>query len=180
MKFNKVLAAAAIAIPLQFAHAQEPAINAQLAAIDVDGYDPGIALMVSYEHPAEFIFNNVSIEGEVTASVIDPSDDYAIYTDELSFYTAGLYLKYTHPMTQQLSLYGRAGVHYESVTYTTNNFNFGRFSGTDNSLGRNIGIGIDYQVAPAIDLTIGATALDSDSDFTDNIRLISVGAKFQL
>lgn len=177
MKINKILAAAAIAMPLQFAQAQEPAINAQVAAIDVVGYDTGLALMLGYEHPAEFIFKNVSMEGEVTASVVNPSYDFFNLSEELSFYTAGVYLKYTHPFTEQFSVYGRAGVHYASITYTTNTIGL---SDTDNNVGRNFGLGVNFDVAQNVSLTAGATRFVTDTNLSGDLNLISVGAKFKL
>lgn len=179
MKLSKALGAAAIlALPLHLAHAQGPALNAQLAVVDISGFDPGIALMVGYEHPMPMIHENVSIEGEFSASIVNPENTYTIagtnFDEELSYYTAGAFLKYTHPLNQKFSLYGRAGVHYERVTYDTNYFNA---SGTDSSVGKNIGIGADLHMNESLDLTIGATLYDSDSDYNSDIKHISAGVK---
>jgi hypothetical protein len=184
MNINKVLlCSTALLLPVQFAHAQEaPAINAQLAATDISGYNTGLALMVGYEHPIPALYKNLSVEGELAATVMEPEDSYTLggtgYNDTLSYYLASVYLKYTHPLNAQFSIYGRVGVHYENITYHSDFFNT---TTTDTGLGRNLGIGANYHFSPAMDFTLSATLFDTDSNnFNTDIKHISAGIKFKL
>jgi opacity protein-like surface antigen len=182
MKINMlIITAAAISLPLQFAQAQEPSINAQLAATDISHMNTGLALMVGYEHPVPALHKNLSIEGEFTTTILNPENTYSIagtsYKEEMSYYIAGVYVKYSHPLNQQFNLFARAGVHYENITYEDSQ---GNFSVTETGLGRNIGIGADYHLNPKMDVTFGATLIDTEANHSSDIKHISAGIKFKL
>jgi hypothetical protein len=182
VKINPIILAVAAALPLQLAQALEPAINVQLAATDISGFNSGLVLTGGYEHPLPALHENISIEGELSATLASPEHTYSVmgksYADELSYYTLAAYIKYTHPVNQQLSLYGRAGVHFENITYKDDFFNS---STTDTGVGRNLGIGADYQLNQKVAFTLGATVLDTDgSNFNSDLKHISAGVKFKL
>ena len=183
MKLHQLIIATALtALPLQLVQAQSPAINAQLAATDISGMNTGLALMVGYEHPIPALHENFSVEGELSTTIMNPENTYAIglatYKEELSYYTAGVYAKYSHPINQDFSVFGRLGVHYENITYKRS---FNNYSETKTALGRNLGLGADYNLTPKMAVTAGATLIDTDVNFySSDIKHISVGVKFKL
>ncbi|MEN8169421.1 MAG: porin family protein [Pseudomonadota bacterium] len=183
MKINMlIIAAAAASLPLQVAQAQSPSINAQLAATDIAGFNTGVALMVGYEHPIPALHENFSVEGELSTTIMNPESTYTnffgSYKEEMSYYTAGVYAKYTHPINQDFSVFGRVGVHYENITHE-NSFN--NSSVTQTAVGRNLGVGADYNFTPKMAVTVGATLIDTDVNiYSSDIKHISVGMKFKL
>ncbi len=198
MKTIKVMAAvAAIALPLQFAQAEDATVNAQIVLPSVTGASGGMGIALGYEMPMPDVNPNFSFEGEFTTSISSPSDsESASYSDpflgtvtakaenELSYYTLAAYAKYTHPVNPKLDLYGRVGLLYESVTVDyTSSVTYSGFpalnqSGSDSAsetdTGLSYGFGMNYSLNEKMDFTAGYTIIEKD------IKHLSAGLKFKL
>lgn len=186
MKHIKIIAAAAaIALPLQFAQAQDATLNAQLVIPDVDGFDGGTSIAIGYEMPMPDVDPNFSIEGELTKSLSSPE----VAGFEYSYFSLSGYGKYTHEVDTKFSLYGRAGLTYTkvefdttSVCYTTQ-IVFGipvqvpsacSTTASDTDTGLSFGFGMNYALNPQMDFTAGYTILHKD------INHLSAGIKYKL
>ncbi len=178
MKTIKVMAAvAAIALPLQFAQAAEPAVNAQLVIPDVDAFDGGMSIAVGYEMPVPDVNPNFSVEGELTKSLSSPEVGGLDY----SYFSLSGYGKYTHQVNPAVDLYGRVGLTYVKAeidyAYTcVVGFTITTCSGSasDTDTGLSFGFGMNYEVNPQMDFTAGYTILHKD------ISHLSAGLKFKL
>ncbi len=172
MKAIKQLAlAAAMALPLQLAHAAGgDSLSAQLVFPDVDGFSGGLGLAVSYDKPLPQVDPNFSVEGEFTTTLSEPDDSIAGNTWEVSYYTLAAYAKYRLPLNPQFDLFGRAGLLYEDVTVDTN------FAGSasDTDVGLSLGFGVDYEINQQMDFTAGFTIIESD------INHLSAGIRYKL
>ena len=172
MKAIKVITAAAvIALPLQFAQAAGgDSVSAQLVMPDVTGFSGGMGIALGYEMPMPQVNPNFSVEGEFTTTISDPDDSAAGFTWDISYYTLAAYAKYTHPVNQQLDLYGRIGLLYESLTISTN------FAGSasDSDFGLSFGFGANYEINPQMDFTAGFTVIEQD------INHLSAGIRYKL
>lgn len=172
MKTMKVLAAvAAVALPLQFAQAQDGAINAQLVFPDVGlyGYDGGMGIALGYEANLD---SNISVEGEFTTTVSDP--DWNLpggVKYELSYYTLGGYAKYTADVSPGIGLYGRAGLVYWDWEESNN---AGGYNFSDSEFSFSLGFGANIALSQQLDFTAGYTILDND------LNHLSAGIKYKL
>lgn len=166
MKTMKVLAAAAaIALPLQFAQAQDNSFNAQVVFPDVSGFSGGMGVALGYEAGLD---SNLSVEGEFTTTLSSPDHRYPWgETLDVSYYTLGAYMKYTVDVSPEVGLYGRVGLLYESVEVSSD---WGG-SASDNDFGFTLGVGADYALSQQLDLTAGFTIIESDiNHFTAGIK----------
>ncbi len=179
MKTIKVMAAAAaIALPLQFAQAEDATVNAQIVLPSVSGFSGGTGIALGYEMPMPDVTPNFSIEGELTKSISSP----AASGFEYSYYTLAAYAKYSHPVNAKLEVFGRAGLLYESVEYDVQSCNFvfpvGLVCGTQSvsktDTGLSLGGGINYKLNPQMDFTAGYTIIASD------LNHVSAGIKFKM
>ena len=182
MKTFKILAAAAaIALPLQFAQAEDATVNAQLVIPSVDGMSGGMGIALGYEMPMPDVNPNFSVEGEFTTTISSPDDSYSdafgTLTLEASYYTLAAYAKYNHPVNEQLDVFGRVGLLYESVEAKVSGTGFysaaaGSASETDTGL--SFGFGMNYEINQQMDFTAGYTIIESD------INHLSAGIKYKL
>ena len=170
MKHIKIIAAAAaIALPLQFAQAQDATVNAQLVIPSVDGFSGGMGLALGYEAPMPDVNPNFSVEGEFTTTISSPDTTIFGTTIELSYYTLAAYAKYNHEVNPGLDIYGRAGLIYESVELSG-----GGGSASDTDTGLSFGFGMNYEINEQMDFTAGYTIIESD------INHLSAGIKYKL
>ncbi len=182
MKSIKIIAAAAaVALPLQFAQAAEPTVNAQLVIPDVDGFSGGMGIALGYEMPMPDVNPNFSVEGEFTTTISNPDTDMFGATVEISYYTLSGYAKYNHPINEQLDVYGRAGLRYgkseAEVAYTCwTGTGLGTCTETasDTETGLSFGFGMNYGINEQMDFTAGYTVISSD------INHLSAGIKYKL
>ncbi len=178
MKTIKTMAAvAAIALPLQFAQAEDATFNAQIVLPSVTGFSGGMGVALGYEMPMPDVNPNFSIEGEFTKSLSSPDNSGF----EISYYTLAGYAKYSHPINAKLDVFGRVGLLYESVemdyaypclvgfTFTTCSA-----SASETDTGLSLGGGINYTLNPQMDFTAGYTIIESD------INHLSAGIKFKM
>lgn len=170
-------AAAAMALPLQFAQAQDAAVNAQIVLPSITGYSGGMGVAVGYEAPMPQVDPNFSVEGEFTKSISNADDSYSdffgTYKVEIDYYTLAAYAKYTMPVNPKMGLYGRAGLLYEKVEAKVST-PFGSASDTSSDTGLSLGFGMNYEINPKMDFTAGYTIIESD------IKHLSAGIKFKL
>ncbi|MFO7594109.1 MAG: outer membrane beta-barrel protein [Pseudomonadota bacterium] len=149
------------------AHAQnEQYAKAQLAISDVDGFGNGLALVGTYGMKLPQVHQNFSVEGELTTTIVNPDTSVFGHSLEASYYSLGAYAVYTHPINQQVELYGRGGLLYlhTSIDYYTVDW-FGRAqveSSSDNDIEPTIGFGTNISFMEGFDFTAGATIISSD------------------
>ncbi len=186
MKTIKVMAAvAAIALPLQFAQAEDATVNAQIVLPSVTGYSGGMGVALGYEMPMPDVNPNFSIEGEFTTTISSPDDSASAggvtVTSELSYYTLAAYAKYNHPVNEKVDLFGRVGLLYESVEadYSCSGNTFicsltPSSSGKETDTGLSFGFGMNYGINDKMDFTAGYTIIESD------INHLSAGIKFKM
>lgn len=117
--------------------------GAQLAISDVDGYDNGLALVVS----AGMNLNperrgGFGIEGELTTTLSKPEVKVSNASAELSYFTIAGYGVYAVPVDQNFGVRGRLGLLYENLNSDT----LGPISGKDgDDFSGSFGIGATYR-----------------------------------
>ena len=185
MKTFKILAAAAaIALPLQFAQAEDATVNAQLVLPDVDQMSGGMGIAIGYEVPMPDVNPNFSVEGEFTTTISSPDRSESVFgttiTGEVSYFTLAAYAKYNHPVNEQLDVFGRAGLLYSNseVSYSCSGTFCGSIpmpgSDSETDTGLSFGFGMNYGINEQMDFTAGYTVI------TDDATHLSAGIKYKL
>lgn len=175
MKNRKMLAAMSIAIATNAGLASADNIGAGLAIQKVTDMDSGTALVVNGSKNLNNISNNFSVEGEFTYS-LDPinagdSIDSPGVSGEVTILTLAGYAVYTLPVAEKLSVFGRLGLLYESLSVEAC-FQSVCASEDDSESGLSYGVGANYQLSETFGLRADYTRIE------DDVSHFGVGATF--
>ena len=170
IKLRISVAALMIAIVSSANAAAGDYLNAQLAIADVDGYDEGIAGVVTYGMPLPQVHRNFFVEGEFTMTLADPDAVINGTSVEISYFTLGAYAVYAHPLSDSVKLRGRAGLLYYDTDVSTTGSGI---RASDDGLELTYGIGATFNVAQNMDVIAEYTVIESD------ISHISAGVQYR-
>ncbi|TDX96892.1 porin family protein [Thiohalophilus thiocyanatoxydans] len=154
MKTLKLLTAAGLLAMSSASYAESgDYINLQLGISDVDGFSNGLAVIGTFGRPVPRVHENFSIEGEFTATILDP-DRPGI---DVSYFTMGAYGVYSYPLDQYATLRGRAGMVYSDSDYSGTGS-----SGSHDGFEPSVGFGATYNLNKQMDLIAEYTIIESD------------------
>ncbi len=143
--------------------------TAQGALADVDGYDSGIAGVMTYGIRVPEMHKNFSVETEFSMTFIEPEGKVSGTTYEASYFALGGYGVYSHPVSEKLHVRGRLGLLYEDVEVSS-----AAGSTTDDGFELSFGAGVTVSLSKESRFILEYTVLESD------INHISAGLQFKL
>ncbi|MGM0412393.1 MAG: outer membrane beta-barrel protein [Pseudomonadota bacterium] len=159
------LAAALTAAPAAAAESPLGYLNMTGAVADMENLDNGLSGVLGLGFPLDNVDPNLSIEGELSKSVIAPEDDGP--GGDRDYFTLGGFAAYRMPVTDSVALRGRAGlVHLD----WENDFT------ADDELGVAVGVGATWRLQGNFDLLGELTIMDTDPD----LNHFSVGVQYWL
>ena len=144
-------------------------LNAQLAIADVDGYDEGIAGVVTYGMPLPQVHQNFFVEGEFTSTLADPDAVIGGTSVEASYYTLGAYAVYAHPISDDIKLRGRAGLLYYDLDVSASGSGI---RASDDGFELTFGVGATFNVATDLNVIAEYTVIE------DDITHLSAGVQY--
>jgi opacity protein-like surface antigen len=162
---KKVLIASAIAATmassLAFAQETAPAEGAFYVGVvtaDTVLDDNAVALKGGYNYGLESLMAGLSLDSELTMSIVDAEQEFAFDTAEVSYWSAGSFARYTYGLdaiAPGLEVYGRAGLVYVDVELDS--ASTGTIS--DDSFEFGYGAGLSYQVASQVSVYADYTSI---------------------
>ena len=159
------LAAALTAAPAAAADSPLGYLNMTGAVADMENLDNGLSGVLGLGFPLDNVDPNLSIEGELSRSVIAPEADGG--GNDVDYFTLGGFAAYRMPVTDSVALRGRAGLVH--LDWESN-------GSADDELGIGVGVGATWRLEGNFDLLGELTIMDTDPD----LNHFSVGVQYWL
>ena len=154
-----------LAMSATAANAEMPidSASAGVAMQSITGLDNGIALVLNAEKKLANVNEKFSVEGEFSYSISPASiGDSALVSSEISIMSLAGYGVYSHSINSQLSVHGRIGLLYESVSAEVCiTGNCGTGDATDTGL--SYGAGVKYNINDKMAVRLDYTIIDADA-----------------
>ena len=163
-----------------FANGLVDEVGAEYAIADIDdceGSDlcDGGAIALKASKYLENVMPGLSVEAEFTKSISGFEDSETIggttYSAEISYYTLGGYGKYTLPVADQVSLFGRLGFVYTSVEAEVSGGGES-YSDDDSDTDISFGVGGSFAISNKLKITAGYTTIDDLNHISFGVAML--------
>ncbi len=129
-----------------------------IAIQDLDGFDDGMALVLTAGKNMADVHENFYLEGEFTYTLSSPEFDTFGGSIEVDLFTLGGYGAFVHPLNDQFNLKGRAGLVYWDSDVDPSSI----LIGDDDGIELSFGFGAEYMLNDEMKITFDYTIIESD------------------
>jgi len=167
MKNNYTGLALGVALALGATTSNADSYGAGVAFQNVKDIDSGVAIVLNADKTIDSVSDKFSVEGEFTYSVASPGDEETISGNtlkaEFTILTLAAYGVYSHPINEKLSVFGRAGILYESIsTEVCLNSLCANSDEDETETGLSYGAGFKYSLSDSMAVRFDYTLIEAD------------------